>query len=249
VRRRSSSLLLVGALVLAVAAGFAAVQVVKGFSETVPAIVAVRDIPPFTRLDPSMLKVEEVPVAGLPEDVFKLPGDTKPATDTRQLAGQYTAVHVLKGDVIRISHLVQVKGDRSLMSARLSALGRKDLRAFALPFDPQSAVGGEIRDGDRVDIVASVRIDTPSGAVGVGKVIARNVLVLKAVKGSEGNGTLVLALTPSEIEDVAFALSSGKLMFALNPYETDEQAAVTPGVTGRAWLEKYGFPVPVQPGR
>jgi hypothetical protein len=38
-------------------------------------------------------------------------------------------------------------------------------------------------------------------------------------------------------------------MFALNPYETDEQAAVTPGVTGRAWLEKYGFPVPVQPGR
>ncbi|MEW5932419.1 MAG: Flp pilus assembly protein CpaB [Bacillota bacterium] len=248
-KRRSSGLLLIGALILAVGAGFGAVQVVRGYSETVPAIVAARDIPPYTRLDPSMLKVEEVPLVGLPPDVFRLPGDERPATDTRQLAGQYTAVHVLKGDVIRTTHLAQVKGDRSLMSARLSALGRKDLRAFALPFDPQSAVGGEVRDGDRVDIVASVRIESPTGTVGVGKVIARNVLVLKAVKESEGSGTLVLALTPSEIEDVAFALSSGRLMFALNPYETDEQAAVTPGVTGKAWLEKYGFLVPVEPGR
>jgi len=233
-RRRSSGFLLFLALLLALGAGFAAVEVVRGFSETVDAIVAVQDIPPFTRITPSMVKVAEVPRVSLPDDVFR-------GTDVRALAGQYTAVHVLKGDVIRQSHLAQVKGDRSVMSARLSALGRPDVRAFAIPYDRETAVGGEVKDGDRVDIVASVKIDTPSGQVGVGKVVARNVLVLKAVPaGTEGKGVLVLALTPTEIEDIAFAMSSGRLMVALNPYETDEQAAVTPGVTGRLWLEKYG---------
>ncbi|MGB9880286.1 MAG: RcpC/CpaB family pilus assembly protein, partial [Anaerolineae bacterium] len=121
-------------------------------------------------------------------------------------------------------------------------------RAFALPYDALTGVGGEVQDGDRVDIVASVKIESTGGQVGVGKIIGRNVLVLKASRGQEGDkGTVILALTPSQIEDIAFALTSGQIRLALNPYVTDEQAANTEGVTGRLWLEKFGFKFSEQP--
>ena len=248
-RKRSSGMLLILACVLAVGAGFAATAAVRSYSETVSAIVAARDIPPYTRLTADMLKVEDVPKASLPADVVRTPGTKEPCTDVRAVVGKYSAVSILQGDVVRGRHLADVKGERGVMSARVSSLGRGDLRAFGVPYDSETAVGGEVNDGDRVDIVASVRIESPSGNVGVGKVVARNVLVIKNVRsGQEGKGVLVVALTPAEIEDIAFALSSGRLMFALNPYETDEQAAATAGVTGRSWLEKYGFGAPPAPG-
>ncbi|MEW6048416.1 MAG: Flp pilus assembly protein CpaB [Bacillota bacterium] len=247
-KRKSSFLLLLLAVVLALGAGGAAVMAVKSYSETVPAIVAARDIPRFTRLTAEMLAVEEVPKASLPEDVIREPGQAGPSTDLRSLLGKYTSVEVLRGDVLRRAHLAEVRGERGLMTARVSALGDGALRAFAVPYSPETAVGGEVREGDRVDIIASVKIDAPAGQVGVGKIVARNVLVLAASKpGGESSGVLVLALRPPEIEDIAFAMSCGRLLFALNPYETDEQAAVTPGVTGRSWLEKYGFETPGPP--
>lgn len=241
-KRRSSLVLLLLAVVLALGAGGAAVMAVKSYSETVPAIVAVRDIPRFARLEADMLAVRDVPKASLPEDVVREPGQPVPSIDVRSLVGRYTGVEVLRGDVLRQAHLAEVRGERGLMAARVSSLGDGSLRAFAVPYTAETAVGGEVREGDRVDIIASVKIDAPSGQVGVGKIVARNVLVLSATKpAGENSGVLVLALRPPEIEDIAFAMSCGRLLFALNPYESDEQAAVTPGVTGTSWLQKYGF--------
>ncbi len=231
--RKGSVLFLVIAVGLALAAAVAAVGVVRSFSETAPVVVAVKDIPPYTMVKKDDLKVANVPRVSIPKDaVFKV----------QEVEGRYFRAPVLANEVVRKGRIADVRGDRGLMSARLTELGRKDLRAFALPYDSVSAVGGEIRDGDRVDIVASVKIDAGGQQVGVGKIVARNVLVLKATKGGgEEKGALIVALTPSQIEDIAFALTSGQLRFALNPYETDETAAETKGVTGRAWLEKYGF--------
>lgn len=233
-RKNSAILFLLIAVMLGVAAAFLSVQTVRSFNETGKAVMAVKDLPPYALLKPEDVKLVDMPAASVPLDAVQ---------SLKEVNGRYLASPVLAGEVLRKGRLAEVRGDRGLMAAKLSALSRPDLRAFALPWDAQSAVGGKIKDGDRIDIVASVKIDGGSaGSVGVGKIVARNVEVLEVVKGSEGDrGSLIVALTPPQIEDIAFALTSGQLRFALNPYNTDEGAAATQGVTGKAWLEKYGF--------
>lgn len=234
-RRNSGILFLLVAVALGVAAAFFAVRTISSFNETAKAVVAVKDLPPYALLKPEDVKLVDVPAASVPKDAVR---------SLKDINDRYLASPVLAGEVLRKGRLAEVRGDRGLMAAKLSALSRPDLRAFALPWDGQSAVGGKITNGDRIDIVASVKIDggQATGSVGVGKIVAKNVEVLEVTKGGEGDkGSLIVALTPPQIEDIAFALTSGQLRFALNPYKTDEGAAATQGVTGKAWLEKYGF--------
>lgn len=232
-KRNSGALFLVLAVALALAAAFSAVKVVRSFNETAEVVVAARDIAPYTAIVKDDVKVVDYPTAAVPPDAIR---------DVKEAVGKFLKSEVLVGEPLRTARLAETQADKSLMSARLSELGRPDLRAFALPWDPQAAVGGDIVDGDRVDVAASVKIDSGTGSIGVGKIVARNVLVLKVVKPSGSDkGSLVVALTPSQIEDIAFALTSGQLRYALNPFNTDESAADTPGVTGSSWLTKYGF--------
>ena len=226
-------LFLLLAVVFALAAAAGSVMLVRQFNETKVVVVAVKDVPPYTRVTKEDVKEVEFPAAAVPEDAVRR---------VRDVEGKYFKAAVLAGEPVRKARLADVLLDRGLMSAKVSALNEPGIRAFALPYDAQAGVGGTVREGDRIDIVASVKIDSPSGSVGVGKIIARNVLVLQVGKAGEGDkGTVVVALTPQQIEDIAFALTSGQVRFALNPYQTDEKAAETSGVTGQAWLERYGF--------
>lgn len=234
-RRKGSFLFLVLSVALGLAAAYVAVKTVRGYNEVAAAVVAEKDILPYTRVAPEDVKVKEVPLAALPPDAI---------LDPEEAVGKYLDSKVLAGEVLRKPRLADVRPDRGVLSARLSELESPRLRAFALPYDRNTAAGGEIREGDRVDLVASVKIDTGQKSLGVGKIIGRNKLVLRVIPGEQGKGTVVLALTPAEIEDVAFALTSGEVRLALNPYDTDETAAATPGVTGESWLKKFGFGVP-----
>lgn len=240
--RRRSDLFLMFAVVFAVTAAFVAVRIVRSFNETRWAVVAVREVPAYAVITADDVKAAEVPAVMVTKDT---------AGGLKEVLGRYTNSPILPGEIVRAGRLADVRPDRGLLSARLSELGRADLRAFAIPFDSGTGVGGDVRDGDRVDIVVSVKIDTGAGSVGVGKVVAANVSVLSVKRAAEGEGrgVLVLALTPSQIEDIAFALTSGQVRFALNPYRSDESASATPGVTGLGWLEKYGFAAPVVGGR
>lgn len=232
-KRGSGALFLVLAVALALAAAFSAVRVIRSFNETTEVVVAARDIAPYMAIVKDDVKVVDYPSAAVPPDAIR---------DIKDAVGRFLKSEVLVGEPLRMARLADTQTDKSLMSARVSELGRPDLRAFALPWDPQAAVGGDILDGDRVDVVASVKIDSGTGSIGVGKIVARNVLVLKVFKPSGSDkGSLVVALTPSQIEDIAFALTGGQLRYALNPFNTDEHAADTPGVTGSSWLAKYGF--------
>jgi Flp pilus assembly protein CpaB len=232
-KKRGSTLFLVAAVLFAAMAAFLATKTVKSFNETSLAVVAVKDIEPFVQITKEDIKLTEVPSAAVPTDAI---------VKVDALVGKYLKSPAYKGDVIREIRIADIKGDRGLMSAQISELGRPDLRAFALPYTGDNGVGGEIQAGDRIDIVASVKMDSPNGQVGCGKIVGCNVLVLQAEPGEQNSaGTLIVALAPQQIEDIAFALTSGQVRFALNPYRTDEQAAETTGVTSQDWLTKYGF--------
>lgn len=235
-KQRSGMFFLLLGVLAAAGAAILAVRIIQGFNETVPVVVAVKDLAPYQQVGRDDIKVADVPAVSVPKDSISKP---------EQVVGRYTRDTVFTGEIIRVKRLAEPRGDRGLLAAQVTDLKDPALRAFALPFDPASAVGGEIRAGDRVDIIASVRIDAGAGlSVGVGKIVAANVQVLRLTGGgsdSGGKGTLIVALKPDQIEDIAFALTSGQLRFALNPYSADVAATQTQGVTGRAWLEKYGF--------
>lgn len=231
-QRSGITFLLLGVL-SAAAAAILAVRIVQGFNETTPVVVAARDLAPFQVITKDDIKVQEIPTVSVPDDAVKRPED---------VVGKYTRDAIYAGETIRQKRLAEARGDRGLLSAQITELQDPTIRAFALPYEPVTAVGGEVKPGDRVDIIASVKIDAGGGmTVGVGKIVAANVPVLKVTQGSDGKGAIIVALKPEQIEDIAFALTSGQLRFALNPYTTDVTAAQTKGVTGQGWLQKYGF--------
>jgi Flp pilus assembly protein CpaB len=146
------------------------VQTIRGFNEVAPEVVAARDIPPYTQITRDDVKVTDVPTAAIPPDAI---------TKLDAILGKYLKSPVYKGDVIRSARIAAVTGPESLMSAKVTELGRPDLRAFALPYTAENGVGGEIKAGDRVDIVARVPANSP-GECGVpGR--AERVLLRKGV--------------------------------------------------------------------
>jgi len=229
---RGTYIFLALSVVFAALAGVAFIRYTSSFSETVTVPVAAVDIAPYQRITSSMIKTAEIPKVSLPSDALTKPED---------IVGKYSNTTILTGETIRTARLASVSGMNSVLSAKLTALGEPALRAFALPWDAENAVGGKIVAGDRVDIIASVRMESQQGTVGFGKIVGRNVLVLDVVQPSTGKASLIVALTPAEIEDIAFALSSGTIRFALNPYDTDLEAANTHGVTGQDWLDRHGY--------
>jgi pilus assembly protein CpaB len=229
---RGSVLFLVLTVFFAVLAGIVFVNYTTDFNESVTVPLAAIDIAPYQQITSTMIKTAEIPRLSLPKDAL---------TKVDDILGRYTNATILAGETIRNARLASVSGQDSVLAAKLTALGKPDLRAFALPWESDTAVGGELVPGDRVDIIASVRMESQKGTVGFGKIVGRNVLVLDLVKPTQGKASLIVALTPKEIEDIAFALTSGTIRFALNPYDTDEQAAVTIGVTGEDWLIRHGF--------
>jgi len=227
---------LVVSIIMALCAALLVVQFLKRVNETEPVVVAVRDLEPYKQVTRDNVRMQEVPVISIPEDAIRKIDD---------IAGQYLRDRVYAGEVLRQARVADVTPGKSVTTAKLTNLGRPDLRAFSLPFDLETGVGGDIKAGDRVDIIASVKITAGNTNMGVGKIIAKNVLVLDVKEDTEssssGAGVLVVALTPQQIEDIAFALTSGSVRFALNPLNTDESAADTRGVTGQEWLQRYGF--------
>ncbi|MGB9809059.1 MAG: Flp pilus assembly protein CpaB [Caldanaerobacter sp.] len=225
------------AVILGLAAAFTGIHIIKKYTYTETVFVATRDIEAYQRITADDIKATEMPKIAIPKDAVK---------DPKEIIGKHNMWPIASGDIIRKNKIADTKIN-SLISAKLSSLKDPTLRAFALPYTKETGVGGEINEGDRIDIIASVKIETSGGLVGVGKTIARNVLVLKTEKPAEdGKGIIIVALTPQQIEDIAFALTSGTLRYSLNGYETDINAANTQGVTGADWLEKYGFILPGQ---
>jgi pilus assembly protein CpaB len=119
------------------------------------------------------------------------------------------------------------------------------MRAVTVAVDPISGVGGFVRTGDRVDVVATFNINSGT----LTKTILQNAEVLAI--GSETSlpgkkptqnspqqppsATATLSVSPDEAEKLVLADSKGKLRLMLRP--TQDMAYVrTKGVVGRTIL-------------
>lgn len=114
-----------------------------------------------------------------------------------------------------------------------------DHRAIAVPIDSAHGLIGEVRAGDRVDVLASLN----SGGSMTGqnppavRTLVQDVLVLKAPAGA-GNSTsnntqnLTVRATGQQAAQIAFAADNGKVWFILRPpagATNDQPSSVTLG--------------------
>ena len=100
-----------------------------------------------------------------------------------------------------------------------------DQRAIAVPLDSAHGQIGEIRAGDKVDVLAG--FNTTSSATGRGRpqlrTLVQDVLVLKTPnagdKAGGGNDTkdLTVRVTADQAAQLAFAADNGKIWFVLRP--------------------------------
>jgi pilus assembly protein CpaB len=109
---------------------------------------------------------------------------------------------------------------------------------FALPVDPTTGVANQVQTGSLVDVVATFSGGGRSGASGQNsaRVIVSGVKVLIAgeATSASGAGVVTLALTPLQVQQVAYAESFAQKVWL---------SLVAPGTTG-----PQTQPPPYQPG-
>lgn len=100
---------------------------------------------------------------------------------------------------------------------------RGDLRIAELPGDAHQLLAGTLRDGDRVDVVASIR-RPESGQTHFSAVVLRDLLVVSAAPGATGSGlgekpdlAVRLQLTDAQEQQLFWVEKNGDWTLVLRP--------------------------------
>ena len=187
---------------------------------TKPVLVAAKQISKGAVIDYNMLAFKVMPVK------FTQPG----ALRSRQLAvGKTALVPIMPGEQILATKL-------ATPGAGLTLAGKTPpgKRAFTITFDPAAAVGGMIRPGDHVDVLASFSKQQ------IMLTLFQNILVLavgqqmiptaeaekvgKRTATPSKESTITFALTPQEVQILTVAMEHGKIQLTLRPPMESEKA-------------------------
>jgi Flp pilus assembly protein CpaB len=98
------------------------------------------------------------------------------------------------------------------------------MRAFQLPGDQHQLLAGTLRDGDRVDVIASIKVD-PDKDIHATRIVLRDIEVLKAastggpesqISRSSGMNVL-LAVTDTQVQKLFHVVKHGEWSLELRP--------------------------------
>ena len=142
---------------------------------------------------------------------------TSAVTDVSQLRGKVAAQDIYPGQQLSAADFERTGG---ALTARLGA----NERAVSVPLDKAHGMIGDVRSGDRVDVMAGFNVQNDGGRTRpVLKTLARNVVVLKAPKSADGgvggsrSTQLTLRVTDTTAQNLAFAADNGKVWVILRP--------------------------------
>ena len=206
---------------------------------TVTVVRAVRDIPAFTQLTAADVRAVSVPAAAVPEGALRSVEDA---------IGRFALGPIAQEQTLMRGNVADVEADRSLLKSKLTQIGNKGTRAFAVPVAAQDLFGGEqgLKPGDRVDVIAVVKLDTGQNrAVEFADTILQNVPVLAVlgggggVSGGDQQGAVVLAVSHEQAQMLAFAQAKGTLRLALVPYASEDQP--TQAITTDTFLQRLNL--------
>jgi pilus assembly protein CpaB len=236
---RSGLIFMAVTVVLGLIVAGLAMATVQSFNEQAQVVVATKEIQPFTEITADQVKVASIPARAKSSDTF---------VNIKDVVGKVSRTHILPNEQIRPGHLVDGVTDRSLLATQLSQFKDPKIRAFAIPIDHLTGLGGadKLQPGDRVDIIGNLKLNLGQQEVAVTKTILRNIQILGFIKNPDSEkqtAGVILAVTPAQAEDLSFAMANGTLRLSLNPYETDAEASNTTGMSAVNFLHRYGFTV------
>jgi pilus assembly protein CpaB len=223
----------VARILVLVAAGVAAVLVwlyVRNSSANAPAeplaeaptasavrvLVASRDLQLGTRIGPADLAWRDWPDAGV-SSLFVTDRDDPEAMETH--TGAIVRDTIAEGEPIVARKLV-LAGDAGFMAAILEP----GWRAVSTEITAETAAGGFILPGDRVDVIVTYRVDTAGGSqVDTSRTILTNVRVLAIDQQPSRSddtqvqvgSTATLELQPQQAELLALGQAMGDITLSL----------------------------------
>ena len=187
------------------------------------ALVATRDLSVGTRIQDSDVAVRQVNPASVPSRVLK-------ASD--QAIGQVVSSPILEGQFVDARQVAPSR-NASLLGSGLNVPA--GYRIIGLPIGPAAAVGGVLKPGDRVDVMAIPNPSKPSTLLEepapTPVMIGRDVLVigLRTDQGMQldpadhglnaGNskpGSVLLAIAQAEEATYSAAIASSSFVLALS---------------------------------
>lgn len=186
----------------------------KAPEETIPVMVAARDISPGTSIDETMLKVVNRKKGDpLPEGVIL-------AADKKELIGRGLRWPMYKEEIFSEQKLANPKA-----GSGIEILIPEGMRALAVKINTDRSVAGFIKPNSIVDILLTLRADGPMAAgarrtmtlLQKVKVIAINTDMEMDGSGSKGRMVemVTFLVTPEEAEKLALAQSSGDISLVL----------------------------------
>lgn len=210
-----------------------------GFAETVPVVVAARDLAAPMRLTAEDLRLVPVPAQSVhPQSVH----------DPRALVGRFLRAPAVSGQVLLLPH---VDGGSGLGSPLQVGLGPGQV-AFFLPTGLDRGLGGALEAGDRVDVVFVGQEGRFGTAVAQTLVIGVPVLDVRDQGGESlaaigGGGRslpagVVVAVSSRDAERLAFALEHGRIYLTLRSELEGVDLAWGAGVTWDSLLYPGGVP-------
>jgi pilus assembly protein CpaB len=205
--------------------------------QVTPTVVAAKDIPAGSSLEPGFLKVVDWPKDN------QLPGA---AEDIKQVSGRVLRYPLVAGEIVLEGKLAP-KGT----SAGLAGIIQNDKRAVTVKVDEASGVAGFIMPGNWVDVLLTMEKnefkDDP-----MSQVVLQNILVLgrgqdldqpKNDEKPKIVPTVTLQVTPEEGERLALASKEGFITLALRGY-TETAAVPTSGIRTSALMQSAKKPEP-----
>lgn len=241
-QRGGGLLFLVAAVLTGLLAAVLAVRAIAGREVRIQVYVAKQEIAAFAPLQPEQFELTQVPATLVPADAVK---------DLKEAEGRYARGLLLTGTVLRQGHLATARTPGAV-TARLTEANLPGARALAINVDLAAGVGGTIQAGDKVDVIAAVKVDNGAdagGATPLAKVVARAVPVLHSMPPNDSGrkGYVVLQVSPELAEEIIFTQMAGTVHLQLNPYNADARAAETKGMTPQRFVDKYGLAMAAPP--
>lgn len=158
--------------------------------------VAAVDLPAYHQLTQADLRL-------MPVDRRQIPPDAVPERDRDMLLGRYTTTALRQDQPLHIN----------LLGPRLP-IGAIECSIVALPWNPETNLGGRLARGDRVDILLSP--NGPAQGLILGRRIA-GVLVIDLVDGP--NASVIVAMTQADVDEFMAGRGSSTVFVArTRPY-------------------------------
>ncbi len=177
-------------------------------------VVATAEVAPGNALNGASLKIATWPQELIPPQA---------ASNLNQVAGRVVLNPISSGEPVLLGKLAPIG-----TAAGLSSLMEENNRAFTIRVDDVSGVAGFIHPGDKVDILADMKLRVLDESFS--KTILQNVKVLSTgqtweQKGGEAKpmlvNTVTLELTPQQSEVMNLASNEGKIRLVLRGRHND----------------------------